>query len=396
MHISPSQIATWRGCPRKWAYSRVRPRSENKYALFGTRVHAILEGWLTTKTLPAEDTPERACAIAGLGLLPMPGTVQAEVPLELEHEGVRYVGFVDVLGLPGDGSVLVLDHKTTGDLKWAKTQEQLACDPQWITYGHWATKHYQAERANGRWLYYRRKPPLAHPVDVTASAQELADRFGEMHETDGRRIAAADGVPPEQLPRVLDHCNAYGGCPYKNECLGGMSTMDRVALSLRKVQARPMTEQKEIPQNVKDLLALPPEQAAAMGINRAEILKYYGLSEQEPAPAPAPAAAPAPFVPPVSGPIVTPPIPTVAQASAEAVAEAPKRRTRADKGKPRGPRNPTTTSPPIDIDAAVDPVVRESVLRALAEPDEPTLSDELEREARIGRLAVRLFAELCA
>jgi len=229
IHVSPSQVATWRACQRKWAYSRIRPRTENRYAAFGSRAHTIAENWLISRTPPDPTTAEGACILAGLDSLPQPGTAAVELRLDAMHEGIHYTGRIDFLYQSGPRLIVVGDHKTTGDLTWAKTPTDLEDDPQRVVYSWWAGQTFAADWIGAHWQYYQRKPPRSLPVYMQEPVARIRERFQELHERDGKAIVAANGLDPKELPRSLDHCDAFGGCPYRAECHAGVSPISRVA-----------------------------------------------------------------------------------------------------------------------------------------------------------------------
>ena len=219
---------------RKWAYSRVRPRVDSKYTLFGTRTHKYREDWLTYATPPDANTPEGRCALAGLELLPMPGTCLVEASTDFRYGGVKYVGKADVVEYQTE--VHVHDHKTCGSFDYALTSETLLTDPQRILYSYWAASVFQAPSVRATWHYLRRTRPVCKPVTVVEDTPTIAARFAELHHRDGLPIyqAHASGAPPEAYPRNLDHCGAFGGCPYAEECLADVSPMTRAMSALRK------------------------------------------------------------------------------------------------------------------------------------------------------------------
>lgn len=237
VHVSPSQIATWRGCCRKWAYSRSRPRTQNAYAAFGERVHKVLEAWLQWGVIPNPLSPEGACAMAGLHYLPMPPQAGVEHGFAFVFDGVLYNGRIDLLsGFVPRRHVVATDHKSTGDLKWAKDATELQDDPQWITYGYYSAFALDVEWVIGQWVYYRRKPPASVDVTIVESRAVLEQRFLRQHHLHvlplaaSRRCMPANEGPARELwidlhPRVPDagqrgsECTKYGGCPYRAECL---------------------------------------------------------------------------------------------------------------------------------------------------------------------------------
>ena len=228
-HVSPSQIATFRDCPRKHAYSRVRPRTENKWAAFGSRAHTIAENWLEHGTPPDANTPEGVCILAGLGDLPMPRSPGSVVEHQFRETylGATYTGRIDlVYGYRPGISVVICDHKTTGNLDYmmsldpahAGTDRDFTADPQRIVYSYWATQALGVESVTAHWQYYRRKPPLSRSIKMAEPAAEIEARFLRLHAAYSLPILAAVGHPPEHSARNLASCRKYGACPYRTEC----------------------------------------------------------------------------------------------------------------------------------------------------------------------------------
>lgn len=235
-HVSPSQISTFARCERKWAYSRVRPRTQNKYAAFGTRCHSIAEDWLRDGTPPPLATPEGRTIAAGLEYIPPPRTAAVEHKFDMHVDGVHYTGMIDFLfGYEPGKTIVIGDHKTTGDFKNAKSVAELQGDPQWIIYANWALSATTVERVIGVWVYYLRATgritPAARPVCISESREVLQERMRGIHST-ALRIVERQGRPIEDSPRNLTACRDYGGCPYAGECLHGLSDSDKLAGSL--------------------------------------------------------------------------------------------------------------------------------------------------------------------
>jgi hypothetical protein len=244
-HVSPSQISTWRGCKRKWAYSRKRPRTQNRFAEFGTKMHAELEAWLRGQKVPDPTTLVGRTAIAGLPHLPMPKTPTLEVEqrINIVYENVHYLGFTDARWFAAELlCVNVADHKSCGSFDYCHTPETLEDDPQFLVYGvAGLIEHPDAIMVRGLWNYLQRatasKAPKANPVEVYVSAQTIVDRFIAMHHAEGKVIAAmaATDLPPEAYPReggTNGECDRYGGCPYALECWAGVSKPVNVAAVL--------------------------------------------------------------------------------------------------------------------------------------------------------------------
>ena len=218
-HVSPSQINTFKRCPRRWGFSRVAERTSTPATRFGTRVHEILENWLEHKTLPSANTDEGLCALSGISHLPMPKTdgMVVEAPLDMVYDGVTYVGRIDLLIVDGD-AVTVLDHKTCSDLRWMKTEDELLDDPQRIVYSHWAATTQNVAHVTAKWVYYQKRPPESRVVEFTESAETIAERFDELHKKYALRIIQSAGRDPMTLEPNYDACGDYGGCPHRTTC----------------------------------------------------------------------------------------------------------------------------------------------------------------------------------
>jgi hypothetical protein len=331
-HVSPSQIETWRGCQRKWAYSRIRPRSENVYALFGTRVHDILERWLADRVTPDHRTPEGLCALAAVPEIPPPQQPGAAVEhaFAFVSDGVRvlladivapkvatcnghtaggkddadalanaaraaaaalgdpwvaYVGRIDLLDdfVPG-ARVRVTDYKSCGDLARAdETRGDFEENVQRVIYSVYVRVRFEVASVVARWLYLRRDPPKAEAVEMIEGG-DVMHRFKRVHERFSLPIVRSHGRHPTEAPRNLAHCYAYGPrmpCPHLAECHATLSPVERAAAMM----SAPDRGRKAAPQ-MNDLMAqlgasLAPAAAAPAAPAPAPVDPFAGWTEQD-------------------------------------------------------------------------------------------------------------------
>lgn len=235
--ISASQIATWNDCRRKWGFEKIEGIRHSSAAVeLGLAVHGILEA--AQAGTPIDQTT-KAGLIASAHIADMPDEALTEFDitvwlrdrvLDLSNPvapktidgGCVLVGRVDRMWFDQD-VIVIDDHKTTSDFKWAKTEDELLRDPQFLSYATWVIQQFGVDRVRGRWLYYHtRKPPKGKIVSVTASADTVLDGFV--------KYVLSPGLYIEQVRRSLNDikhlpvnqaaCGKYGGCKHAAYCDG--------------------------------------------------------------------------------------------------------------------------------------------------------------------------------
>lgn len=238
LKISPTQVNKYRQCQRivgfeyvekRWAPSTVKQQ-------FGTKVHAHLERWLKGAVMP-DDSPEGKVAKQGIRVnwLPPPSPelmVEHRFKFEVEP-GIVCAGIVDC-GVPPDlydPAPVVIDHKTTSNMRYALTPEALATDPQGLIYSAWAMFYWKAPKVYARWVYYAasnprsglRRPAGARPVECAFYAAD--PRYQNLWSkllVDMREICRIreKGIKGNDLPANPASCGNYGGC-YHSSAKGG-------------------------------------------------------------------------------------------------------------------------------------------------------------------------------
>ncbi len=279
---SPSQFATWLDCPRKWAFSRVLPGKPNRFAELGTRVHASLEAWLRDGVeLP--DTVEGAIAMSGLPHLPEPGTAIVESGFSFDRDAWIAHGFRDFV-VPNDyGAVPVVgDHKTTTDLKWAKTPEDLAQDPQGTIYAASAMIEFGADVVDLLWVYYQtREPYRSKPVRLRIYEDEVARRLEEF-DAIALEMQDVSDAPIKEIKYNGNACDKYGGCPYVVEC--GLTSAERfgsiMIQSTLKEKLDERMKAKQATQSPKEEQKAAPSPASALA---SRLRKASSVEETKPA-----------------------------------------------------------------------------------------------------------------
>lgn len=222
VRLSASQVADWHLCRRRWGIRRLDGlERSNPKADFGKAVHLAMEKWLRHAEAPDASTRVGLVAARLVPMVPAPRTrgLKAEHEFELRLPWATWAGFIDALHT-GVDPIEVYDHKTTSNLRWAKSETELRDDLQACVYAAWACEvtrqpgvmlvwNYAETGAEGRtrrvaWLMSREEA-RARVERERPAAEEIAKA----------RATVARGTSLE--PRWRS-CGAYGGCPYRDLC----------------------------------------------------------------------------------------------------------------------------------------------------------------------------------
>jgi hypothetical protein len=229
LYVSTSEIEVFDMCPRKWAFGYIENKRPppNDSAALGTRVHAILEKWLTDGTAPDTWTPEGEIAASGLHLLPAPRTptLVTEEKFYFTSKRAWYTGSKDFRYRDANGLVHVGDHKTTKSFTWAKSLEEILCHSQALIYAvDEFFKNPNDDRLALDWIYYRttgaKKAELRSQIVSRQTVAELffthvdpvAGEITKLHHEVPSDASALDFTPDFRA------CDAFGGCPFLSIC----------------------------------------------------------------------------------------------------------------------------------------------------------------------------------
>jgi hypothetical protein len=302
--FSPSQIDTFDDCERKWAFAKIDrvPRTPNEAAAFGSRVHAIREKWLGEGIMPAGDSYEVLCALAGIEQLPMPKLGEVEAPIKRDVGFGFYLGYIDYFlkdqGAAGyfppeidwthlqDGIPLVLDHKTTSNVAYVKEADVLIHeDAQGALYGMDAFLRVDSsiDEVDLFWHYIvKNKKPKPVPVRARAKKSDIEANFQSHMETAKRMLSifdtpgiVANDVEPDGYAK--GSCDKYGGCPHRERCV--ISNQYKLGALTMSTSGGDKLAEKLM------------QEAAAAGVDVGGItLPGMGQAAPQPTPTPAPAA----------------------------------------------------------------------------------------------------------
>lgn len=233
--VSPSQADTFVDCKRKWGFKYIDKidGAQNRYAALGEKVHKVLEDYLLYGKAPdlyetfevldkngktIYHYPGRI-AYAGMHHLPSPATPK-DVELDFRWRGWR--GKID-LGYEKDHDTygrihVVHDHKTTTNLNYAKTPDDLKIDAQGLIYAMVALDASGAQQVLDQWVYYQtREPYKSLKTELLMTRTMCEDGMVFWDDTAAQirhaKKTVSRAMDLEPSPQV---CDRYGGCPYRD------------------------------------------------------------------------------------------------------------------------------------------------------------------------------------
>lgn len=268
--ISPSQIATFQLCERRWYFAKVLgiPEPDTGRAESGKGMHWLLKEWFQKREPPSLRHPppgegkvgqtEVGMALASLGALPPPGPhLIVEEHIQVEYGGIVYHGYADLRWFTEAGYAIVHDHKSTSSLQWAKDEAELEWDAQRIFYSYSTGVDTLA-----RWQYVETAPPHDRKlVEVFGTRPQIQAGMSWLHENFGARMLSAYSEPEEARPQNPAACGKFGreGCPYKHRCqIDGKQRIKQI-MSMEAIRERMKARQRQM--NVSEPAPPPSEPA---------------------------------------------------------------------------------------------------------------------------------------
>jgi len=241
--VSPSQLSMWDRCNRKWGLRYIVGLKDPGSAASerGQRIHKLLEDYAEKGTYPSGDTLEEKVARELLPFAPPPFSARSEGNFWLEIGGVRFRGFKDLeyveggpqVRLPAAGlapgeRLIIQDWKTTSDLRWAKTPEDLKKDPQALLYAADSLTRWRASSVDLRWVYGTTgEKTRTRRVEQTLSFDEVACGLESVLLSAEQLVLAKRNTRDvKDLEPNPEACADFGGCPFRAAC--GLTQRERL------------------------------------------------------------------------------------------------------------------------------------------------------------------------
>ena len=224
-HVSACSIKLFQSCNRKWYEKYVLGKKEpaSKAMKQGTDVHTILENYLLHGDIPDKRTTAGKIASAGLKHLPKPKSYfHVEIAIHdlvtLKESPIAFKGYIDLL-IINDDSAEILDHKTSSNLNYALTADQLAKDIQLIIYAkHVFEKVLFNEITLTHVVYLTKSPYGSQKTSVVVSREYIDNEFTKILDIVHQMIKTYD-APISSVQKDKNFCYAYNKkCAFYSEC----------------------------------------------------------------------------------------------------------------------------------------------------------------------------------
>lgn len=253
-HVSASQITTFRDCPRKWYLNKiVGLQSPSTSATeLGSQVHATLEAYLRGET-DVVGTEDEIGEIARSGTehLPERGD-HLEIELSLEEHmplldaPVLVKGFVDLID-HANGEII--DHKTSGNKRYTKSQRELKINVQLMMYAEAYFQRFpERDKVTLTHIYYGTKSRWSKRVSVTVTRDHVRSQWELIKNTITQMIDASCAPNAGEVQANYDACDRYGGCPFRGACFSAHNHTPKGTQAPKKEETRMsnMTRQERL------------------------------------------------------------------------------------------------------------------------------------------------------
>jgi RecB family exonuclease len=278
--LSPSQLATFQDCKRKWAFDKLDglKRPESASANAGTAIHKEVEEWVNGLVEEPKSAPAKALvqALKDRGIVPGKSAAFSEVPFNFvwpnTEPPIWIRGIIDLLDLSDPTRPQVIDFKTVSSKQGFKRADDVKAGPQGVVYPLGASLVAQdhglppTTETDLTWIYAVREEPTHRPAashtapwSVPAGAVEvgLAQLDPLVREMAALTVKKAKALEVLANPEA---CFKYGPCPYREHCPDApkKKTKESPPVSLDALAAL-----ASLPAMTFEPAALPPEAAPA-------------------------------------------------------------------------------------------------------------------------------------
>lgn len=239
LKLSPSKVSKYRDCPTAlwWNVVCGLREPQSKAAKEGEYIHKLAENYMIKGEMPYKNGRLERAFQALLPLLPQERLRASEVEMWFELQFLGWpimrgrmdylISPIRIKGCPPEDTPIdrvppeywleINDIKTTSDLKYARSAEDLETDPQSIIYSMYYLQRWPWVRF--RLPYVRRNPPhYTKEVKIEWSRPRIIDGFLRLYNETIRDMIRVYNSEFHEVEKKIHNCWKYGGCGYMDYC----------------------------------------------------------------------------------------------------------------------------------------------------------------------------------
>jgi hypothetical protein len=145
--------------------------------------------------------------------------------LQLEP-GLGWLGYIDLLYSMRGNSMVIWDHKTTSDFRYAKTPEEIARNIQPLSYARWVYEQGHKGMIDLVLFYLKTKPKCPKKPKVLYRSKLVSEAHVRSYWDsevlsvipDMKTVAAVPESDTQLLRPNTNACSLYGGCEFRGKC----------------------------------------------------------------------------------------------------------------------------------------------------------------------------------
>ncbi len=221
MRFSPSALALYDMCPRRWAYKAIArlPEPPRAASDLGTNTHNVIDKYSNRESLAGADPKAVLCAQGALKIVQndIEKGYQAKVEdsIEFDFEGNTFIGRIDRVTFEPSVTV-VRDWKTCKTFNYSLKPEELAENEQSVVYS-WAQYERGATFVKNEWVYLSTGTPgKTHLVQCDQPKEDNRRRLVVLNNRADEMKKMKASVAPGDFPANFGACGKFppDGCPY--------------------------------------------------------------------------------------------------------------------------------------------------------------------------------------
>lgn len=229
-HFSASQLSSFDRNPRYWTFNKLLGLETPKTAAldWGTNFHLAMARFLRTGELSKKFAPWISEWIEKMPMPIRPGRldgVEENFTLNLLESCPPFIGSIDAW-LIHDDKILIMDHKSMKNFRYAKTENDLKVNDQLIIYAHYILTKINKDEVVIQHNQFAKeeKKEKVKIVNTLLTRKEVNDIIECIKTKAISMMGTWSKVNEKGWEAAEENCDKcrwmYGGCPFRDICAG--------------------------------------------------------------------------------------------------------------------------------------------------------------------------------